>query len=224
MIKKIKNVSWLNLVFDKNYKANKEKENILQILRKLQILEAKLWGVIIYDLKDGEELILEDTNHLIYLINNQQELKLKNILKLKEVEKFLEDIENIKKDFNLLKKQIREKDRLKLLISNFTIKLIDSKNYENFKKVFLLEKDLSQILEKQDKDLNFLINDLKQVKINSDDEKIEFFIENLKKIRKILSGHIDEFSYLEKEERSAYSDTSNLIYELIQIFETKIIN
>jgi hypothetical protein len=202
---------------NKKSRIEKEKENILNYLKRLEKLEAKLWGTDIKNLKSGEEEILEDSNHLIYLISNKKYNNLKTILELKDTKKILNDIYQFKKDFNILKKELREKEKLKLLISNFTIKLVDAKNYNKFRNVFLIEKHLYEVLDIQDNEFNILLNDLSKIKINTIEEKVEIFSNSLKKIRNILSGHLDNYKHFE-EERVGYSNTSNLIYELIKIF------
>lgn len=206
---------------DVKYKLEREKERILEYLKELQGIEAKLWGVIVTDLKNGEEIVLEDSNHLIYMIGNNKHDDLNRVLKLKDVKDFLEDVEAIKRDFGILKKELREKEKLKLLISNFTIKLVDANNYDKFKSVFILERKLYDVLDKQDDELEILIRDLSRIKVETREEKIEAFITSLKKIRDILSGHLDNYKYFE-EDRYQYSNTSNLIHELIKVFRQDI--
>ncbi|MFW6285811.1 MAG: hypothetical protein ACOC16_01420 [Nanoarchaeota archaeon] len=210
----------LNVILYSNNKKSKikhEQEKILKYLKELEKLEAKLWGTDIKNLKHGEETVLEDSNHLIHLIANKKYDTLKKILELKDTKKILNDIFQFKNDFNILKKELREKETLKLFISNFTIKLVDAKNYNKFKNVFLIEKHLYEVLDVQDNEFNILLNDLSKIKIKTTDEKIETFLSSLKKIRAILSGHLDNYKHFE-EERLGYSNTSNLIFELIKTF------
>ena len=201
----------------KKYKLEREKEKILEYLKELKKLEAKLWGADVKTLKDGEEQVLEDTNHLIHMISKGKHTTLKKVLERKDVKNFIEDLEEFKKDFNLLKKELREKERLKLLISNFTIKLVDAQNYNKFRDVFLIEKKLYEVLDRQDEEFSILFKDLSKVKVNTSEEKLEVFLNSLKKIREILGGHLDNYKYFE-EDRVSYSNTSNLIFELIKIF------
>lgn len=195
-----------------------EKNKIIDYLEDLQKQESKLWGVIIKDLKKGENRLVEDTNHLIYLINSENKKTLKKLLDKKDVKDFLEDIELIRKDFLDLRKAIKDQDRLKLLISNFTIKLVDSANYENFKLVFLLQRDLYEVLDRQDVELQRLLGDVSKFKINTNEEKIDVFINYLRDLRDVLAGHLDDYKHFE-EERMGYSNTSNLLHELIKIFK-----
>lgn len=199
----------------------KEQEKILNYFEKLKKIESRLWGIIITQLKNGQEIVIEDTNHLIYLITKENYEELNQILTQKDTLEFLNDLKTLKNDFLTLKKEIKEKETLKLLISNFTIKLVNTKNYSKFKEIFLLEKQLYEILDKQEDELNTLIQDFKNIKINTKENKIELFLTSLKNIRKILAGHLDNYEYFEQE-REGFSNTSNIINELIKIFKTKI--
>lgn len=205
---------------DPKKRLDYEKNKILDYLYKLKKLEAKLWGVIIRDISYTEEKVLEDTNHLVYLYSTGKKESLNKILQKKEYKEFLKDLISLKKDFIILKKEIREKEKLKLLVSNFTIKLVDSKNYLKFKDVFLLEKVLYDVLDRQDEELNVLLNDISKMKIESEN-KIDAFLESLKNIRTILSGHLDHHELFE-DERFGYSNTSNILHELIKVFKKDI--
>lgn len=198
-----------------------EKNKIIEYLEDLQSKEAKLWGVIITDIKNQEDELVEDTSHLIHLINSKKHSTLKQILAKKDGKNFLKDLTEIRKDFLALKKAIRDQDKLKLLISNFTIKLVDSANYEKFKLVFLLERDLYEVLDRQELELNRILMDVSRLKIETENQKVEIFMETLKDLRDILAGHLDNFKYFE-EDRLGFSNTSNLIHELIKIFEQDI--
>lgn len=219
----MKNIDKIKHYFKKYHtkKIKKEKDKILQYLYELKHIEANLWGVNIVNLKNGEEETLEDTNHLIYLIANRDQKNLTKILKLKSTKDFFDNLNNIRNDFKILKRKILKKDKLKLLISNFTIKLVDFKNYNKFKEVFLYERMLYEVLDKQDEDFATLMKDISNMKINPNEDKIEIFVDSLKKIRNILSGHI-EFCELFEDERNGYSNVSNIILGLIKIFETDI--
>ncbi len=216
-------MSALESVYVKFTSSNKkkvmyEKERILNYLYKLKTLEAKLWGIILKDISHEEEKVLEDTNHLIYLYSTGKNEKLVKILKGKNLNSFLKDLNKLKKDFLILKKEIKEKERLKFFVSNFTIKLVDSKNYMKFKDVFLLEKILYDVLDKQDEDLNLMLKDISKIKIHTEEMKFELFMESLKGIRTILSGHLDHHDLFE-EEREGFSNISNILHELIKIFK-----
>jgi len=198
-----------------------EKNKIKKYLEDLQEKEAMLWGSIIKNLKEEENKLVEDTNHLIYLINSKNYKTLEKILIKKDVKEFLGDLELIRKDFLELRKAIKDQDKLKLLISNFTIKLVDSANYERFKMVFLLQRDLYEVLDKQELELKNLLSDMSKFKLETDKEKLDTFILYLKNLRDILAGHLDDYKHFE-EERLGYSNTSNLLHELIKIFSQDI--
>lgn len=194
-----------------------EKNVILHYLNELQRKEAKLWGIIITDVKNGEESIIEDTSHIIYLMNKNHDT-LFQFLSEKSIRKFQADLDSLRKDFLVLKKAIKDQDKLKLLISNFTIKLVDSKNYDKFKNVFLLERYLYDVLDKQEIELNRIIADYSKIKIPDTHDKVETFKKSLKELREVLSGHLDNFKHFEMG-RSNYSNTSNIIYELVKLFK-----
>ncbi len=199
-----------------NTNFKEEKTKLIKFLKELKSIEANLWGVNIVHLQNGEEEVLEDTNHLIYLISREnQNKKLNDILNLKEIKQFFKDMENLKSDFSYLKKKIKNKNKLKNLISNFTIKLVDPENYMKMENVFLLERKLYEIIDMQDEELNNLFKNINKIKIN-DDEKTEAFLDSLKKIRTILAGHQD-LHEMWNNERIGFSDTSNIIHELLRI-------
>lgn len=221
-------------IIEKVSKYFKERENknfetdlndLLFFLKELKHIEANLWGVTINHLKNGEEEVLEDTNHLIYLISkNEHKEKIVQILKEKEINSFFEDLKNLKLDFNHLKKKIREKDKLKNLISKVTIKLVNPENYDSLENIFLLEKKLYEVIEIQDLELENFLKNISKVEIKKE-EKLNIFLNYLKEVRKILAGNQDLY-YLFEEERAGYSITSNILHELIKLvnsnFKTKI--
>lgn len=221
-------------IIEKVSKYFKERENknfetdlndLLFFLKELKHIEANLWGVTINHLKNGEEEVLEDTNHLIYLISkNEHKEKIVQILKEKEINSFFEDLKNLKLDFNHLKKKIREKDKLKNLISKVTIKLVNPENYDSLENIFLLEKKLYEVIEIQDLELENFLKNISKVEIKKE-EKLNIFLNYLKEVRKILAGNQDLY-YLFEEERAGYSITSNILHKLIKLvnsnFKTKI--
>lgn len=201
-------------------RIEREREKILSFLYEIQSLESKLWGIIVKDINSQEEKVLEDSNHLVYLYSTGKHDSLNKILSDKEFKDFLKDLNDLKTDFKTLKKTIREKDKLKLLLSNFTIKLVDAQNYENFKDVFVLERMLYDVLDSQDEELSILISEIARMKVKSE-EKMDVFLDSLKEIRRILSGHMETHDLFE-EERSGFSNVSNIIYELIKIFKKEL--
>lgn len=206
------------LKFKGNPNFEDEKNKLISFLKELKTIEANLWGVNIIHLQNGEEEILEDSNHLIYLISHSKEhSRLEEVLKLKEIKEFKKDLENLKNDFNFLKKRIVEKTKLKNLISNFTIKLVEPKNYLEMENVFLLEKKLYEIIETQDDELKDLFKNISKIKIN-EDEKTQVLIDSLKNIRTIFAGHHD-LHKIWNDERKGFSNTSNIIHELLRIIK-----
>ena len=70
-------------------------------------------------------------------------------------------------------------------------------------------------------ELQRILKDASKLKINQNEKQVNVFIDILKDLRDILAGHLDDFKYFE-EDRLGFSNTSNLIYELIKIFEQDI--
>ncbi len=195
------------------------KKSLLLFLENLKQLETRLWGVTIQNLSNGEEIVLEDANHLIYLVSRDKDEKLKLILKSKEISEFISDIENLREDFLVLKKQIKRKENLKNLISNYTIKLVSEENYSKLEQIFLLEKQLNEVIDKQEEELNKLLKNVSYIKFPEANSKEKLFLDSLIKIRDILSGHLDHHS-LWDEERQGFSNTSNIIHSLIKTIES----
>lgn len=191
------------------------KEQLLEFLYELYQQEARLWGTTIETLATGEERVLEDTNHLLYLYAHGNHDTLESMLEQKELKDFLTDLKALKKDFQQLKKQVKERNELKNLISSYSIKLVDERNYLKLQKIFLLEKQLHLVLERQDEELSTLLKDTKALNISTEHEKKEHFLGSLKRLRSILAGHLDHHELWE-EERQGYSNTSNIITALIR--------
>lgn len=198
-----------------------KKEKLLKYLFELKELEAKLWGVYINHLKNGEEEILEDTNHLIHLISRKKEDDLKQILELKQVNDFIKDLKNLKNDFLYFKKKIHYRNELKNAISNFTIKLVEPNNFGTLENIFLLEKKLYDLLDEQEEAINEILKDVSKLRIETEEQKINLFLISLKKIRDILAGHKD-LDYLFEKERLGFSTTSNIINSLIKMVKSNL--
>ncbi len=190
-----------------------EKAKLLDYLEQLKVLETKLWGVTIKHLADGEEQVLEDVNHLIYLFSHGKKTELKKILDSKNVKEFLDDLRNLKSDFLVLKKEVMKKEKLKMMVGNFTIKLVDHKNFSKLEEIFLLEKQLYDVIDKQEEELNALIGHVSAIKVDITERKSDVFLGSLNKLRRILAGHMDHHA-LWDEERQGYSNTSNIIHSL----------
>jgi len=191
------------------------KENLLIYLKTLKELESKLWGITLVNVSHDEDKLLEDANHLIQVFSKNNIHDLKKIYSFKEVKEFISEISKLREDFVYLKKQIKESDRLKNLITEYTIKLVSERNFSKLEKIFILEKQLYDVIEVQDRNFSELFADISKIKNISDETKIEIFMESLKRTRGILAGHMD-FHSLWEEERTGFSNTSNIIHSLIK--------
>jgi hypothetical protein len=193
---------------------------LLLFLEELKTHEAKLWGVTLNRIKSDEEGALEDSHHLIYLLQHSNQYTLKQILKLKETRDLLKDLKDIKEDFLHLKKQILHKGNLKSFISEFTLRCSSSDNINSLSSIIVLEKQLYEVLEKQDDEMQTLFEEIDALKIRKhDNDTIDYFITALKRIRTILAGHLDHHEFWE-EERKGYSNISNIIHSLIKKVKT----
>lgn len=192
---------------------------LLNFLKHLKELESRLWGVTLNHLVNGEEEILEDTNHLIHKLQNTNHEELKEFLKNKEFEDFTKHIKKLKEDFTILKNKIYQQNKLKNLITAYTLKLVDKKTYPKLEEIFLLEKQLHKTLENQEEGFNEILKDIYSVDLQKNNiNKEEMFLEKLKEIRKILAGHLDHHSLWE-EERQGFSNTSNILTALHKLIK-----
>ena len=200
-------------------KDKNPKEVLLLFLEELKKHEARLWGVTLNNIKTDEEEALEDSHHLIYLLQKSEQMSLKKILKLKETKDLLKDLKDIREDFLHLKKQIVHKGNLKSFISEFTLRSSNTQNVNSLSSILLLEKQLYEVLEKQDDEMKTLFEEIEALKIKKhDDDTVEYFITALKRIRSILAGHLDHHEFWE-DERKGYSNISNILHTLIKKVE-----
>mgnify|MGYP003684887565 CR=1 FL=1 len=200
-------------------KDKNPKEVLLLFLEELKKHEARLWGVTLNNIKTDEEEALEDSHHLIYLLQKSEQMSLKKILKLKETKDLLKDLKDIREDFLHLKKQIVHKGNLKSFISEFTLRSSNTQNVNSLSSILLLEKQLYEVLEKQDDEMKTLFEEIEALKIKKhDDDTVEYFITALKRIRSILAGHLDHHEFWE-DERKGYSNISNIVHTLIKKVE-----
>ena len=209
-------VEHVNQVFsyeDEN-SLKKQQELLLSYLYELQNLEARLWGVIIKEIENGEELALESANHLLYLVRNNEEDNLKDFFEQKDVKDFMSELKELRKDFIYLKKKIKDKNRLKSLVNSYTLKLVNKQSYPKLEEIFILEKQLNQVIEVQDRDLMQVIVEISFLQDVSRQQKVEGFMEAVKKIRKILSGHMEHHELWDMQ-RQDYSNASNILNALI---------
>lgn len=191
------------------------KKELLNYLKKLRDLESKFWGVTVNRLASGEEEVLESTNHVIHLLMKNEDRELEAVLALREVKEFLRDIESLHAEVLYLKKQIKESNKLRDYISKYTIRLVDQRNYMKMKNIFILEKQLYDVLDIQDKEFQFIIKEIRMIKFSSNTDKTKFFLEKLVKARDVLAGHMDHHGLWE-EERQGYSNVSNILTALIK--------
>jgi len=191
-------------------------KDLSKFLNDLKILEASFWGVNITQIKNDEDKIIEDTNHLIYLISRDENNKLTKILKNNDVKDFFKSLNKLNADFKYLKKKVNKRDKLKNLITKLSIKLVDKNHFKDLENIFILEKQLYNVLDRQDVEFNNILFETSKLKFDSlDDLKVDTFIEILKNIRKVLGGHLEHHKLWE-EERFGFSNTSNIIYSLIK--------
>lgn len=194
-------------------------KDLLNFLEDLKKTESKLWGITLNQLVSGEEEILEDTNHLIYKLQNSSHFELTNFLKDKDFEEFNKALKNLKEDFSVLKKKVNEQNKLKNLITSYTLKLVDKKTYPKLEEIFLLEKQLQEILESQENGFEKILKDINIIKLKENEiQKEDVFMQTLKDIRKLLAGHLDHHSLWE-EERQGFSNTSNILNSLTKLIK-----
>lgn len=195
-----------------------DKENLLEFLKKLKALESKLWGITISEIAGEEEKLLEDANHIIQVFSKNDVGDMKKVLSFKEVNEFINEVQELREDFKYFKRLIKEQDRLKNHITKYTIKLVTHRNFQKLEKIFLLEKQLYEVIDKQDFEFEELFKNFSKIRNISKEKKVESFIEVLKKIRTIFAGHMDHHSLWE-EERLGFSNTSNILHSLIKVVE-----
>ena len=187
---------------------------LCNFLQELLIIERKIHGVTLLQIKNGEEEGIENANHLLVLLKKHPKKSLKKVLKEKDVIDFLDELTQIRSDFLYLKKQITKKDKLKQLIAEFTLKCIDPKNFKLLEKIFKLEKQLFQVLERQDQELEIFFKELGLLRIKKNpDDTLDYFIDAVSKIRGILAGHLD-YHELWEEEKSDFSNLTHILYSL----------
>lgn len=211
----IKAASWIySLKGEEEKKANFEsnKKELVEFLDYLKKLEASLWGSV-SSIEEEEEKVVEDSNYLVYLISRGDEESAKQLLEGKEFNEFLDDIKKLRKQFKDFKKKIQRRDRLKNLVSKFTVKLVERDNYQRLEEIFVLEKQLYEVIEKQEKDLRALVKDISKMTVDTTSTSVEVYLNTIREIRDILSGHLEHHELWE-EEREGFSNTSNILHAL----------
>lgn len=194
-----------------------KKEDLLSFLEKLKKLESRLWGVLINDFSSQEEIVLEGSNHLIYLLGREKHADVENILVQKDFQEFIVDMEKLKEEVSLINKLVKEEGKLRDLISQFSIRLVGNRNYNDLEELFVLESQLLQILELQELQLEAMIHEIRSLKVTFDPKlKVEILKDYLVRTREVLAGHMEHHKFWE-EERQGFSNTSNIISAIIKI-------
>ncbi len=206
---------------DDSTNKDNPKEKLLEYLNELKKAEARLWGVKFNHLATGSEEAVEDANHLIYMLNNKKDEELEKLLGEKSIKEFLDDIRNLRNDLIYLKKEIKNKDNLKNKIMAYTITLVEKKNYHKMEEVFLLEKQLNEVIEKQEGEFDVFFKNFSNIKVDIKAKKTKVFLSSLVKVRRILAGHLDHHNLWE-EERRGYSNISNILDALTKVVHKNI--
>ncbi len=196
--------------------VGQKREQLLDFLCELEELEAQLWGVTLKEIEHEEENVVEDTNHFIYVLIHNSEENVKKVLEKKGFSEFKKHVLELRQSLAVLIKKVRKRRLLTHYISEFTIVLSDPSIFDKLEKIFLLEKQLYDVLRHQEDDFEIFINEIKKMKIEEKDQKKDLLLEKLKDIRAILSGHLDHHDLWE-DERQGYSNTSNIIYSLKKV-------
>ena len=176
-------------------------------------LEAQLWGVQIKELMHEQEQALEDVNHLIHKFQKMDNSEMKKYLKSKELHETVKEIVVIYEDFKHLKKQINRKEVFKNTLNSLTLLIINEENYQLFEEIFLLEKQLQEVLFWQEEEFQALFKYSKELKHLSDDDQSDHLYENIRKVREILAGNLDHHDLWESE-MYGYSNCSNILHSI----------
>ena len=177
--------------------------------------EAKLWGVELKELKHNQEDVLEEVNHLIYKFLNTPPQDMKKYLKSKEFNEIEKELKIIHEELKHLKKLINRQEVFKNTLTSLTLLLVNEDTYELFEDIFLLEKQLQEVLIWQEEEFKQIFVNSKELKIKSIDEhtKAEIMYEQLINVRKILAGNLDHHDLWE-DEMQGFSNCSNILHAL----------
>ena len=176
-------------------------------------LEAQLWGIKLNKLTHEQETALEDVNHLIYKFQNSNDREMKKSLKSKEFEHTISEIILINEDFKDLKKQINRKEIFKNTLNSLTLLLMNEETYQLFEDLFLLEKQLQEVLLWQEEEFKELFKNSKELKHLTEEYRVEELYENIRKVREILAGNLDHHQLWENE-MEGYSNCSNILHSI----------
>ncbi|MFP4402046.1 MAG: hypothetical protein ACLFPL_02345 [Candidatus Nanoarchaeia archaeon] len=176
--------------------------------------EAKLWGAQLVTLKNTQEDVLEEANHIIYKFQHTNEEEFKEYLKSKEVEEFIQEVLHIHEEFKELKKQINRQEVFKNTITSLTLLLMNEEIYSYFEDIFLLEKQLQEVLLWQENEFKELFKTSNELKHFDDKQlKAETIYGKLTHLRTILAGNLDHHELWE-DEMQGFSNCSNILHAL----------
>ena len=197
---------------------NKDPEVLFKELHKCLNLfieqEAKLWGVQLKELKHEQEDTLEDINHIIHKFQNKSEHDMKKILKDKEVDEILNELLQIHEDLKVLKKLINRQEVFKNTLTSLTLLLVNEETYQHFEDIFLLEKQLQQVLIWQEEEFKIIFKNSTQLKnIQNEDHRADTLYEYLIDMRNVLAGNLDHHELWE-DEMQGFSNCSNILHAL----------
>lgn len=176
--------------------------------------ESKLWGTQLVRLKNSQEDTLEEVNHIIYKYQNLDEKEMRNYLKSKEIDEFTNEVIHIYEEFKELKKQINRQEVFKNTITSLTLLLMNEETYSYFEDIFLLEKQLQEVLLWQENEFKQLFKVSSELKhFENQDLKVDTIYEKLTHLRTILAGNLDHHELWE-DEMQGFSNCSNILHAL----------
>ena len=177
--------------------------------------EAKLWGVELKELKNNQENVLEEVNHLIYKFQNTNSNDMKKYLESKEFDEIEKELKIIHEELKHLKKLINRQEVFKNTLTSLTLLLVNEDTYELFEDIFLLEKQLQEVLIWQEEEFKQIFNTSKNLKIQevNSQTKSELLYNQLIEVRKILAGNLDHHDLWE-DEMQGFSNCSNILHAL----------
>ncbi|MFT4244821.1 MAG: hypothetical protein ACMXYB_05200 [Candidatus Woesearchaeota archaeon] len=202
-------------LFGKNKDPNKLFFELYKCLDLFINQEAKLWGVELKELKHNQEDVLEEVSHLIHKFLNTPPENMKQYLKSKEFKEIDKELKIIHEELKHLKKLINRQEVFKNTLTSLTLLLVNEDTYELFEDIFLLEKQLQEVLIWQEEEFKEIFTNSKELKIKSIDEqsKAELMYKQLIDVRKILAGNLDHHN-LWKDEMQGFSNCSNILHAL----------
>lgn len=176
--------------------------------------ESKLWGTQLQHLKNQQEDTLEDINHIIHKFQKLDEESMKEVLKSKEVEEVIRELLEVYEEIKYLKKLINRQEVFKNTLNSLTLLLVSEETYQHFEDIFLLEKQLQQVLIWQEEEFKQLFKGSQDIKNAKNlDTKADMLYTKLIDMRKILAGNLDHHE-LWRDEMQGFSNCSNILHAL----------